>query len=107
MNPRQNLIVIKDKDHTDDILRVTQEAQRTVVTYKNGKSYRYARHNVEWLSNPERIPVENSCISVAGDLLSDVTEVLRFKEWVKIFHGSGASRCCLFSDVKVRISSDT
>jgi hypothetical protein len=56
INPRQNLVIIKGKDHTDDILRVGQEAERTVVTYKSGKSYRYARYNVEWLSNPVFYP---------------------------------------------------
>ena len=99
INPRKNLVIIKGEDHTDDISRVAQEAKRTVVTYKNGKSYRYARYNVVWLSNPESIPVENYRISVAGNLLSDVTEVLRFEKWGKIFHGSGGSRCCLFSEL--------
>jgi hypothetical protein len=102
INPRQNLVIIKGKDHTDDILRLTKEAKRTVVTYKSGKSYRYAQYNVEWLSNPDRIPIENCRVFVAGDLLSDVVEVLRFKKWVKIFHGSGRCRCCLFSELSVQ-----
>jgi hypothetical protein len=102
INPKQNLIIIKGKDHTVDILRVAQEAQRTVVTFKNGKSYRYARYNVEWFSNPVRLPVENDRILIAGDLLSDVAEVYRFKKWVKIFHRSGNSRCCLFSELSIQ-----
>lgn len=63
---RQNLAIIKGKDHTDDILRIAQEAERTVVTYKSGKSYRYARYNVECLSNLERIPVDNYRPFIAG-----------------------------------------
>jgi hypothetical protein len=53
IDPRQNLVIIKGKDHTESIFRVTQEAERTAVTYKSGKSYRYARSNVEWLSKPD------------------------------------------------------
>ena len=102
INPRQNLVIIKGKDRTDDILRVTQEAECTVVTYKNGKPYRYALYNVEWLSNPDRIPTENYRMFVDGDVLSDVAEVLRFEKWVKIFHGSGGCRCCLFSELSVQ-----
>jgi hypothetical protein len=102
INPKQNLVIIKGKDHTDDILRVMQEAERTVVTYKNGKSYRYAPYNVEWLSNPERIPVKNYRLFIVGDMLSGVAEVLRFGNWVKIFHGTGGSRCCSFSSLSIQ-----
>lgn len=102
MNSRQNLVIIKGKDRTDDILRVVYEAQRTVVTYKNRKSYRYAKNNVEWFSNPDRFTAQNHRIFVAGDLLSDVAEVLRFEKWVKIFHRSGSSRCCLLSELSVQ-----
>jgi len=102
INSRQNLVIIKGKDHTENILRITQEAERTIVTYKNGKSYRYARHNVARFSNPDRIPTENCRIFVNGDVLSDVVEILNFKKWVKIFHSSGNCRCCLFSELSVQ-----
>jgi hypothetical protein len=102
INPRQNLFIIKGKDHTDDILQIAQEGEHTVVTYKKGKSYRYAGHNVECLSNPERIPVDNCRLFIAGDVLSDVAEVLRFGNWVKIFHGRGGIRCCLFSELSAQ-----
>jgi len=78
LNPKQNLVIIKGKDHTEDILRVAQEAGRILVTYKNGKSYPYAPRNVKCLSNPERIPVENTRLFILGDMLSGVVEVLRF-----------------------------
>lgn len=102
INPRKNLVIIKGKDHTDDILQVTQDAEHAVVTYKNGKSYRYARYNVECLSNPEPIPVDNYRLLIAGDMLSDIVVVLRFGNWVKIFHGTGGSRCCPFSTVSLQ-----
>ena len=80
INRKQNLVIIKGKDHTDDILRVVQEGERTAVTYKSGKSYRYAQYNVEWFVNPDRIPVENCRVFIAGDLLSDVEEVFAFQK---------------------------
>lgn len=102
IKPRQNLVIIKGKDHTDDILQITQEAEHTVVTFKNGKPYRYASHNVECLSTPEHLPVDNCRFIIAGDLLSDVAEVLRFGNWVKIFHRRGGSRCCQFSEFSTK-----
>ena len=102
INSKQNLVIIKGEDHTDNILRVAQEAGRTFVTYKSGKSYPYAPYNVEWLSNPERIPVENCRLLIAGDMLSGVAEVLRFGTWVKIFYGTGGSKCCPFSMLSVQ-----
>lgn len=101
INPRQYLVLIKGSDHTDEILRVAQEAERTVVTYRNGKSYRYAPYNIEWLSNPKRIPVEDCRVFIDGDMFSDVVEVLRFGNWVKIFRGTGDTRCCQFSALSV------
>ena len=98
INPKQNLVIIKGKDRTDDILRVVQEGEHTVVTYKSGKSYRYTQHNVELFSNPNHIPVKNCRTFVAGDLSLDVEEVLHFKKWVKIFHRDGHYRCRLFSE---------
>ncbi|MFH7321012.1 AAA domain-containing protein [Desulfurivibrio sp. D14AmB] len=88
---------MKGKDCTDDVLQIVQEAEHTDVTFKKGKPYRYASCNVEYLSNPDHIPVDNSRFIIEGDVLSDVTEVLRFGNWVKIFHGSGGSRCCQLS----------
>jgi DNA polymerase III delta prime subunit len=102
INSRQNLIIIKGKDRTDQILRIAQEAERMVVTYKSGKSYGYARGNVEWLANPQRIPTEHCRVSVGGDLLYDIEDVLHFKNRVKIFFSSGDSRCCLFSELSVQ-----
>ncbi|MBM9535663.1 AAA domain-containing protein [Desulfobulbus alkaliphilus] len=102
IKPRQNLVIIKGVDHTDNILRITHESKHTVVTFKKGKTYRYTSTNVECFSSPEHIPVDNYRFIVAGDVLSDVAEVLRFGNWVKIFHGSGGSRCCRFSEFSAK-----
>ncbi|MFH1981292.1 MAG: AAA domain-containing protein, partial [Pseudomonadota bacterium] len=98
IDPKKYLVIIKGKDKTNDILKIVREGDRAVVTYKSGKSYRYAQRNVECLSNPERRPVDNYRVSIAGDILSDVKEVLRFDNWVKIFHGRGGIRCCPVAD---------
>lgn len=102
MNPKQNLIIIKGKDRTDQISRIAQAADRMAVTFKGGKSYFYARDNVAWLTNPRRIPTENCRVSVDGDLLFDIVEILHFDTWVKVFSRSGYSQCCLFSELSVQ-----
>ena len=102
MNPKQNLIIIKGKDRTDQISRIAQAADRMVVTFNGGKSYFYARDNVAWLTNPRRIPTENCRVSVDGDLLFDIVEILHFDTWVKVFSRSGYSQYCLFSELSVQ-----
>ncbi len=102
IDPKQYLVIIKGKDHTGEILRITREDGCVVITYKNNKIYRFAQRNVELLSNPKQIPVENYRLSISGDILSEVAEALRFGNWVKIFHNTGFSRCCLFSALSVQ-----
>lgn len=102
MNSRQHLIIIKGKELTDQIARIERTAGRMAVTYNGGKTYHYASDNVEWLSNPDRIPTVECHVFVDGDPLFDVEEVLRFGKWVKIFHKSGARRRCLFSELSVQ-----
>jgi superfamily I DNA and/or RNA helicase len=94
INPKQHLVLVKGEDKTEEILKIEREYGHAVVTFKKGKPYRYNANNVEWLSNPERIPIQDSRFSIGGDLLSDVGDVLRFGKWVKVFHKTGASRCC-------------
>lgn len=102
INPRQHLIIIKGKDRTNQVLRIARDSARLVVTYKSGKSYGYGRNNVEWFSSPVHVPVLQSRVLVAGDLLSEVVEVLRFDEWVKVFQKNGGCRCCRFSELSVQ-----
>ncbi|MBO8092402.1 MAG: AAA family ATPase [Prosthecochloris sp.] len=102
INSRQNLVIIKGKDATNSIFHIERTAERLLVTYSNGKTYPYARKNVEWLSRPRRIPTTHCLVIVDGDILLDVDEALRFDEWVKIFHTNGKSRCCRHSDLSLR-----
>ena len=102
IDPKKHLVIIKGKDHTEDVLQVARAGERTVVIYRNGMSYRYAPKNVEWLSNPERLPVDHSRLFIAGDMLSGVAEVLRFGNWVKVFRTKGDSLCCRFSQVSIQ-----
>lgn len=102
MNSRQHLIIIKGKDLTDQISHIVREAERMVVTFKNGKSYCYTGNNVESLTDPSRITTDHCRVSVGGDLFCDVEEVLHFDKWVKIFRRNGSSRCCLYSEFSMQ-----
>ncbi len=97
INSRQDLILIKGEDITDQVLGIGPHGERTRVTFRSGKTYFYARKNVEWLSDPTRILNENSHVVVRGDLIFDIEEVLQFGNWVKIFRAS-ETLCCLNSE---------
>lgn len=102
MNPRQNLIIIKGKDRTDQILRIAPAGDRMEVTFNNEQSYCYARDNVAWLTNPRSIPAHHCQVSVGGDLRFDIVEILHFDTWIKIFSRDGYSQCHLFSELSVQ-----
>ncbi len=102
MNPRRHLIIIKGKELTDQVTRIERTAGRMAVAYVGGKTYRYASGNVEWFSNPERIPTGDRRVFVQGEQLADIDEMLHFGKWVKLFHKSGEQRLCLFSDLDVQ-----
>lgn len=97
MNSRQELIIIKGEDKTNQVLGIELGGDRTGVTFSNGDTYFYARRNVEWLSEPTRISNENSYVVVRGDLIFDIEEVLQFDNWVKIFR-TGKTLCCRISE---------
>ncbi|MBF0586048.1 AAA family ATPase [Prosthecochloris sp. N3] len=102
MNTRHNLVIIKGEDQTEQVSRISPTSERMAVTYTNGKTYLYARKNVERLSRPHRIPAEHHQVLVNGDILLDVDEILRFDTWVKIFHRNGNSRCHRFSELSLQ-----
>jgi hypothetical protein len=102
IDPKKHFVLIKGEDKTEDVLHVTRKGERTAVTFQNGKSYHYSPRNVEWLSNPVRIPIEDARLSISGDILSDVDEALRFGSWVKIFHKAGPSRYSPFAALSVQ-----
>lgn len=93
----QDLILIKGEDKTDQVLDIGLEGDRTQVTFGSGKTYFYARKNVEWLSEPTRISNENSYVIVRGNLIFDIEEVLQFGNWVKIFRAA-ETLCCRISE---------
>jgi len=101
INPRQDLVIVKGKDQTSNIVGIEERGDRTLVTYKNGNTYLYDRRNVEWLVSPVPLSHKKQRVVIAGDLISDVVEVLRFAKWVKIFQRSGAARCCLYVELSL------
>ncbi len=101
IDPRKTLVIVKGEDHSRKILRIRSKDGRTHVTYNNGKSYPYSPHNVKVLSDPIQLQTRNCLITLSDNILSDVSEVLRFGEWVKIFHGDGTDRSGLYSDIVI------
>lgn len=101
MNPHQHLILIKGEDKTLDVESIHCEGSRMIVAYRGGKTYPYGTQNVDWRRNPIPLPVRNSVVSIRGDLLSDVVELVHFDDWVRVFHRSGKSHSCQLSCFRI------
>ena len=57
MNTKHNLILIKGKIKTSEIMsgEYNNKTQKWDVTFNNGKTYSYANENVEKLTEPESL----------------------------------------------------
>lgn len=106
MDPRQNLVIIKGQDQTEEVKSVVLKGSRSEVTYNSGKKYSFLQNNVEVFSNPKCIEISNESISAAGDILTNVKDVLDFKEWVKIIHTSGRTTLCPNNQFSIREEKD-
>ena len=106
IDPRKNLILLKGEDKTADVKEISRDAKWVKVTFDGGRSYRYRQENVRWLMDPKPLPSEHQRVELAGDLLSDVHDILVFDQWVKIFHIKGDTRWGKISDLTLRPETD-
>ena len=101
MDQRQNLIIIKGKDRTEDVRSVSLKENKKEVTFNNGKKYSYLENNLKVFSNPKCIEISNCSVRSDGNLLTNVKEIIDFKDWVKVFHTSGRNTLCSKSQFSI------
>ncbi|QBG46638.1 DUF2726 domain-containing protein [Verrucomicrobia bacterium S94] len=104
---KKHLILIKGEDQTEQVIRISRMDDRIQVTYRSGKSYRYAAQNVEYFTAAQIIPIKNKRVSIKGHLIYDVSEILRFGDWARVFRGDNRNRIFRFSDISLSPITDS
>ena len=96
MNTKHNLILIKGKIKTSEIMsgEYNNKTQKWDVTFNNGKTYSYANENVEKLTEPESLNPNMYRISREGRAFFDIKEIYVFQSrqglyWWHICFGNG------------------
>lgn len=81
MNTKYNMIIIKGKIKTSDVISCVynENTQRWDVKFKNGKIYSYAYLNIEKLSNPVVLNPNLYRISRGGTELFNITAIYVFR----------------------------
>ena len=81
MNPRKNLILIKNEIKTLDIksCHYNPTTQKMDVQFNNGKTYSYAYANVEWLKEPQVINPNMYMIGREGRIFFGVETIYAFE----------------------------
>lgn len=81
MNPRKNLILIKNEIKTPDIkfCRYNTEMKKVDVQFNNGKTYSYANSNVEWLKEPQVISPNAYLIGRDGRVFFGIEAIYAFE----------------------------
>ena len=89
MNIRNNsLILLKGEDKTQNIQSLTHAGDNIEVTFSNGKTYSYARSNVEVYSEPLLIPADQAIALLDGKPISGMKQAQVFERHVRIMYNS-------------------
>ena len=80
MNPRKNLILIKNEIKTSDIkfCQYNIETKKVDVQFNNGKTYSYTYSNVEWLKEPQVISPNMYLIGREGRIFFGIEAIYAF-----------------------------
>lgn len=90
MNLYNNLILIKDKDKTSNVINCKYiNGKYEVIFNTSPQTYTYSYLNVRWLRNPQDIDTNSIKISHKGKVLFDIKQVLQFETYYRVFFGNG------------------
>jgi len=90
MNVDKYLILVKDKDKTQEIEKIDIEESKIKIKYtSNNKIYLYNKQNVLILQNPKPINPSAYLIYLGEVCLFNISKILDFKTHLRIFHDNG------------------
>ena len=103
INPDKNLILVKGEDKTSSIVSWKYDRYKPVVyiTYRNGRSYPYNKHDVQFYKNPRTEMVGNAIVQKNGNVINGVEILQYFSKYCRIVYASGHRELVISSNVQV------
>lgn len=92
MDANKYLIMIKNEDKTEDIIRYENNKNLINIKYKSTeKIYSYLRRDFQFYKNPTEIEIKDKKIILNEDYLYNVIKILKFESICKLFFEDGTS----------------
>lgn len=108
MNPYNNLVLLDNKDKTEEIEKIERNKGGFRIKFKNSSTfYNYGSGKVSWLSNPKELKAENYIFKHKGKKLFDIVSVFKFNVFYKFFFKNNKKALINDSELKIIESSLT
>jgi len=105
MNNEKELILIDGEDKTEQIISCKYEDDRYNVIYKDDNEiYKYYFTAIEWIQNPVELNISETVLP-SDILVSDVTKILKFGKYKKIFLNTEYSKVYNKNNISIDINS--
>ena len=92
MNYTKHLILIDEKDKTEEIESLTKKVKHTSIKFrKNIQVYTYKNARILVFENPKCISPTDVITFLNGSYLNNIKEILDFSSYIKIIYMSGKS----------------
>lgn len=90
MDKNKNLIIIDNKDKTEDILSMDFKDNHIYIKYtNNNKVYRYRKEKVEIFDSLKELNPLDYIFYLDGKLLSNILKIQDFKKYFRVFYQNG------------------
>lgn len=93
MDAQKYLIIIRDEDKTEEVLKYNTEGNHIHINFKNHEdSYTYLRKDFKFYKNPIELDVQNHKFMYNQDYIYNVVKALKFEQYYKLFFPNNTSK---------------
>lgn len=99
----KNLIIINERDKTEEVLKYAINTDRIVITYKSNreKPFKYKHENCSVLNNPTLIEVDGYAVIKGEKELTNISFIEKYGEWLKVYFNNGSSKVYKEKDIRL------
>lgn len=102
MNIEKYLILIKQEDVTEDVIRYEYQSGLVNVIFKaSDKVYSYSRSDFKFYKEPRKIDVDKCYVLILGGHTFNIDKVLEFTDYYKIFFKDNTIKIIPYDQVKL------
>ncbi|GKX67682.1 AAA domain-containing protein [Inconstantimicrobium mannanitabidum] len=101
MDIEKYLILLKDKDETENVTDCKYNNSGYDVSFKSGKTYTYGYTNVKFLENTEELNPETTVIYDKEQCVSGIIKILRFEDYYRLIFKTGYKKLYHESEITI------